>query len=108
MFPDNRRKYTDTTAGFPDNGDVLIDKIPDKFTDKLSTGEKEFLFSIYSYLCEHSEINNYRAQTLTGKSADSVKKFFAKLVNIGFLQPIGNNKARVYRFADFSKSIGKY
>jgi hypothetical protein len=35
------------------------------------------------------------------KSGDSVKKYFAKLVKIGFLQPVGNTKARFYRFADF-------
>jgi Fic family protein len=102
-FPDNRERTTDKTDDIPDKTNVLTDKIPDIFTDKLTKGEKEFLFAIYLYLCEHGEINNYRAQTLTGKSADSVKKYFAKLVSIGFLQAVGSNKARVYRFADFAK-----
>jgi Fic family protein len=106
-FSDNRKRSTDEANDISGRKGAftgkLTDKIPDIFTDKLTKGEKEFLFAIYSYLCEHGEINNYRAQTLTGKSADSVKKYFAKLVNIGFLQAIGNNKARVYRFADFTK-----
>ncbi|MCL1847714.1 MAG: Fic family protein [Coriobacteriia bacterium] len=92
-FPDNREKG-------PDNRGALTDIIPDKITDMLSKGEREFLFAIFFYLCEHGEINNYRAQTLTGKSADSVKKYFAKLVRIGLLQAVGKNKARVYRWVE--------
>jgi Fic family protein len=102
-FPDNRKRTTDKTDDIPSKTNGFTDKIPDIFTDKLTKGEKEFLFAIYLYLCEYGEINNYRAQTLTGKSADSVKKYFAKLVSIGFLQAVGSNKARVYRFADFAK-----
>jgi hypothetical protein len=106
-FPDNRKRSTDETNDISGRKGAftgkLTDKIPDIFTDKLTKGEQEFLFAIYSYLCEHGEINNYRAQTLTGKSADSVKKYFAKLVSIGFLQAIGNNKARIYRFVAFTK-----
>jgi Fic family protein len=102
-FPENRKKLADKAGDVPDKSSVLTDIIPDIFTDKLTKGEREFLFALFLYLCEHGEINNYRAQTLTGKSADSVKKYFAKLVRIGFLQAVGNNKARVYRFADFSK-----
>jgi len=99
-FPDSRQKRTEKATVVPDKRDTLTDIIPDKITDMLSKGEQEFLFSIFSYLCEHGEINNYRAQTLTGKSADSVKKYFAKLVQIGFLQAVGKNKARVYRFSE--------
>jgi Fic family protein len=105
-FPDNREKIIDKADNIPDKAGILgvfTDKIPDIFTDKLTKGEKEFLFAIYLYLAEHGEINNYRARTLTGKSADSVKKYFAKLVSIGFLQAVGNNKARIYRFAHFTK-----
>jgi len=106
-YPENRKDNTDKAAGIPDYGGSITDKIPDKITDMLTKGEREFLFSIFYYLCEHGEINNYRAQTLTGKSADSVKKYFAKLVRIGLLQAVGNNKARVYRFADaFVKEHG--
>jgi Fic family protein len=106
-FPDKRKGVADKNGNIPDKSAVftdkdvvLTDKIPDIFTDKLSKSEKEFLFTLFLYLCEHGEINNYRAQTLTGKSADSVKKYFAKLVSIGLLQAIGKTKARVYRFAD--------
>jgi len=92
-FPNNRQKR-------PNEAHTLTDIIPDKITDMLSKGEREFLFAIFFYLCEHREINNYRAQTLTGKSADSVKKYFAKLVQLGLLQAIGKNKARIYRFSN--------
>jgi Fic family protein len=105
-YPDNRKRRADKSDTIPDIVSTLTDKIPDIFTDKLSKGEKEFLFAIYLYLCERGEINNYRAQTLTGKSADSVKKYFARLVHIGILQAVGNNKARIYRFADFTGAKG--
>jgi Fic family protein len=104
-LPDSHKKMADKSNGIPDMSSALTDKIPDIFTDKLTKSEREFLFAIYPYLCEHGGINNYRAQTLTGKSADSVKKYFAKLVRIGFLQATGNNKARVYRFSDLGKDM---
>jgi len=106
-YPDNRKQKTSKADNLPDMSAPLTDIIPDIFTDKLSKGETEFLFTIYPYLCKQGEINNYRAQTLTGKSADSVKKYFAKLVQVGILQAVGNNKARVYRFADFT-SVKEY
>jgi Fic family protein len=103
-------KITDKLRNIPDNENnsshrygLLVDLIPDYFIVQLSKTEIEFLYSIFGYLCEHGQINNYRAQTLSDKSADSVKKYFAKLVRIGFLEAVGKNKARVYRFADFSK-----
>jgi Fic family protein len=104
-YPDNRAKGTDKDRDTTGMATILTDKIPDIFTDKLTKSEKEFLFAIYHYLCEHGEINNYRAQTLTGKSSHSVKKYFAKLVEIGLLQAVGENKGRFYRFADFSKQV---
>jgi Fic family protein len=93
--------FPDIPDKIPDKSEVC-DKIPDKYTDMLSKSEKEFLLKVYPYLCRHGEINNYRAQTLTGKSADSVRKYFSKLVSISFLQAVGERKARVYRFADFN------
>ncbi|MDR2196838.1 MAG: hypothetical protein LBO07_02610 [Coriobacteriales bacterium] len=109
VLPDKRKGVAGAGGGGEAGGGIpdilaipriLTDIIPDKITDILSKGEREFLFAIFSYLCERGEINNYRAQTLTGKSADSVKKYFAKLVQIGLLQAVGKNKGRVYRFAD--------
>jgi Fic family protein len=105
-FPD----FSSYSEDHTNNGERvanIADIIPDSYTDKLSKSEMEFLSAIFFYLCEHGEINNYRAQTLTGKSAESVKKHFARLVSIGLLQPIGKNKARVYRFADSSSNLGK-
>jgi len=100
VYPDESVRITEKHPSIPDKPSLIPDIIPDIFTDKLSISEREFLVAIFSYLCEHGEINNYRAQTLTGKSADSVKKYFAKLVQIGLLQAVGKNKARVYRFAE--------
>jgi Fic family protein len=62
-------------------------KITDIFTgintDKLSKTELEFLEQIAGYMDKNGEITNYRAQLLTNKSDVSVKKYFAKLVEIG-------------------------
>jgi Fic family protein len=45
---------------------------------------------------KNGEITNYRAQLLTNKSDVSVKKYFAKLVEIGILKVEGKNKGRKY------------
>jgi Fic family protein len=100
-FTDKSGEITDKSEGITDKSDKITDKIPACFIEKLTEPEKEFLFAIFPHLCEHGEIGNYRARTLTNKSAESVKKYFAKLVQIGFLQAIGKSKSRVYRFADF-------
>ncbi|MDR1985172.1 MAG: Fic family protein [Prevotellaceae bacterium] len=75
-------------------------KITDIFTnintDKLSKIEMEFLEQIADYLDKNGEITNYRAQLLTNKSDVSVKKYFAKLVEIGILKTEGKNKGRKY------------
>ncbi|MDR1226759.1 MAG: hypothetical protein LBK47_07680 [Prevotellaceae bacterium] len=71
-------------------------KITDIFTDKLSKAELEFLEQIAGYLDKNDEITNYRAQLLTNKSDVSVKKYFAKLVEIGILKVEWKNKGRKY------------
>ncbi|MDR1827208.1 MAG: Fic family protein [Methylobacteriaceae bacterium] len=75
----------------------ITDIITDKNTDKLSKTELEFLQGIIGFLENNGEINNFRAQLLTNKSADSVKKYFARLVEAGILTAHGANKARKYR-----------
>ncbi|MDR0968671.1 MAG: Fic family protein [Holosporaceae bacterium] len=75
----------------------VADIIPDKFTDKLSKSELEFLKSIISFVENNGEIDNYRAQILTGKSAESVKKYFAALIEAGILTATGENKGRKYK-----------
>ncbi len=76
-------------------------KITDIFTDidadKLSKAELEFLEQIAGYLDKNGEITNYRAQLLTNKSDVSVKKYFAKFVELGLLEIEGKNKGRKYK-----------
>ena len=66
-------------------------------TDKLSKAELEFLEQIASYLDKNGEINNYRAQLLTNKSDNSVKKYLAKFIEIELLEVEGKNKSRKYK-----------
>ncbi|MCL2141568.1 MAG: Fic family protein [Methanimicrococcus sp.] len=75
----------------------ITDIFTDINTDKLSKTELEFLEQIVGYLDKNDEITNYRARLLTNKSDVSVKKYFAKFVEIGLLQVEGNNKGRKYR-----------
>ena len=74
----------------------ITDIFTDIFTDKLSKTELEFIEQIAGYLDRNGEITNYRAQLLTNKSDISVKKYFAKFVEIGLLQVEGKNKGRKY------------
>lgn len=80
--------------------ELPIRKITDIFTDintdKLSKTELEFLEQIAGYLDKNNEITNYRAQLLTNKSDISVKKYFAKFVELGLLSVEGKNKGRKY------------
>jgi Fic family protein len=75
----------------------ITDIFTDIFTDKLSKSELELLEQIAGYLDKNGEITNYRAQLLTNKSDISVKKYFAKFVEIGLLQVEGKNKGRKYK-----------
>jgi predicted HTH transcriptional regulator len=72
--------------------DIFTDIITDIITDKLS----KTLEQIAGYLDKNGEITNYRAQLLTNKSDVSVKKYFAKFVEIGILNVEGKNKGRKY------------
>ncbi|MCL2760931.1 MAG: Fic family protein [Desulfuromonadales bacterium] len=115
---ENQQKYYDAlqTAERIANSEIFIEfmlnailqaleelpnrKITDIFTDintdKLSKTELEFLEQIAGHLDKNGEITNYRAQLLTNKSDISVKKYFAKFVEIGLLQVEGKNKGRKY------------
>ena len=75
----------------------ITDIFTDINTDKLSKAELEFLEQIAGYLDKNREITNYRAQLLTNKSDISVKKYFAKFVELGLLQVEGKNKGRKYK-----------
>lgn len=74
----------------------ITDIFTDINTDKLSKAELEFLEQIAGYIDKNGEITNYRAQLLTNKSDVSVKKYFAKFVEIGILKMEGKNKGRKY------------
>lgn len=74
----------------------ITDIFTDINTDKLSKTELEFLEQIAGYLDKNGEITNYRAQLFTNKSDVSVKKYFAKFVEIGILKVEGKNKGRKY------------
>lgn len=74
----------------------ITDIFTDINTDKLTKTELEFLEQIAFYLDKTGEITNYRAQLLTNKSDISVKKYFAKFVDLGLLQVEGKNKGRKY------------
>jgi Fic family protein len=80
--------------------ELPVRKIADIFTDintdKLTKTELEFLEQIAGYLDKNGEITNYRAQLLTNKSDNSVKKYLAKYVEAGFLKVEGKNKGRKY------------
>jgi Fic family protein len=75
----------------------ITDIFTDINTDKLSKSELEFLEQIAGYLDKNGEITNYRAQLLTNKSDVSVKKYFAKFVELGLLKEEGKNKGRKYK-----------
>ena len=79
--------------------EVITEIITEKITEKISKTEQEFLQSIIGFLESNGEIDNYRAQLLTNKSAESVKKYFAALLKAGILVASGTTKGRKYRLA---------
>ena len=81
----------------------ITDIIPDKITDKLKKSELQFLNDILGYIQNNEYIDSYKAQNLTNKSPESVKKYFAAITAAGILIPVGKNKGRKYRLnLDFS------
>jgi Fic family protein len=78
------------------NTELFTELLTDKNT-VLSKTEKAFFYNIMQFLEENNEIDNYKAQLLTNKSAVSVKKYFASLVKAGILSAHGATKARKYR-----------
>lgn len=78
----------------------ITDIIPDKITDKLKKSELEFLNNIIGFIQNNGSIDNHRAQLLTNKSPESVKKYFAALTEAGILTAEGVNKGRKYKLKD--------
>jgi Fic family protein len=77
----------------------VTDIFPDIDTDKLTKTELEFLEQIAGFVEKNDEITNYRAQILTAKSAESVKKYLAKFVEMGIFVAKGEKKGRAYKLA---------
>ena len=75
----------------------ITDIFTDLDTDKLSKTELEFLEQIAGYVEKNGQITNYRAQVLTNKSSESVKKYLMRFVEIGLLTAEGENKGRIYK-----------
>jgi len=77
-----------------------VHKITDIFpyidTGILSKTELEFLEQIAGHIERHGEITNYRAQVLTNRSAESIKKLLVRLAQLGILDAVGENKGRRY------------
>jgi predicted HTH transcriptional regulator len=74
----------------------MADIITDLNTDILTKVEREFLEQIAGYVKTYGEITNYRAQLLTNRSAETVKKLLVRLVELQALEAIGENKGRRY------------
>ena len=86
----------ETLENLPQN--KITDIFNDKLTDILSSKEEElFLEAIIPYLQKNKEISNFKAQFLTNKSAESIKRYFRKFTNAGLLIAIGEKKGRIYK-----------
>jgi len=84
------------TEAITDKRNGITDKIS-KITNKLKEKELDFFAEIFDFLADGAEITNVQAQKISQKSAESVKKYFAALVNAGVLIAIGERKARKYK-----------
>ena len=77
----------------------ITDIFTDIDTDKLTKTELEFLEQISGFVEKNGQITNYRAQVLTNKSAESVKKYLVKFVEMGIFVAKGEKKGRLYKIA---------
>lgn len=83
----------------------IPDIFPDINTDMFSITEIDFLAVIAGYLSKNETITNQKARSLTGKSADSVKKYMSKFVQAGLLLTEGDNKGRKYKLNKKQKCL---
>lgn len=78
--------------------------ITDIFTDKITDKDTDFLMMIMGFIKRNGFISNAKAQSLTGKSSETIKKYFVKFVKLNLLIPKGENRSRVYELnEDFLK-----
>jgi len=76
--------------------DKASDKMSDKIPSELTGVEIQVYMSIKKYLSDHENINTAVATKLIGKSAPTVRKHLANLVNLGLIEAHGGNKNRTY------------
>lgn len=76
--------------------DAVKDLTSSKITDILTDKDTDFLMMIMGYIRRNGFISNAKAQSLTGKSSETVKKYFVKFVKLNILIPKGENRSRVY------------
>lgn len=74
-----------------------VDRMMEILSKSLSEPEKELYLPIVEYLKTHETIKNANGVKLTGKSAPTVNRYFARLIELDILIPEGENKGRIYR-----------
>ena len=74
-----------------------IDRMMEILSTKLEEAEKELYLPIAEYLKTHDIIKNADGVKLTGKSAPTVNRYFARLVELDVLVAEGDKKGRIYR-----------
>jgi Fic family protein len=72
--------------------DILVDKV----VDQLNKQELEFVNKIYLYLKANGGISNSKAVELSGRPAGTTRRYLLKLVELGGLTTVGENKNRKY------------
>ena len=77
--------------------EIIPEIIPEKITELLTKTQRDFLTNIIGFIQINGEIDNYRAQLLTGKSPEMTKKLLAALVANNVLIATGRTKGRKYK-----------
>ncbi|MDR2799288.1 MAG: Fic family protein [Bifidobacteriaceae bacterium] len=77
--------------------DDYLSEIPEKFSNRISKTQLEFLGEIIDYIKKYKYINNSKAKAISGRSTESVKKYLNALVLAKILMSRGDNKGRIYR-----------
>jgi predicted HTH transcriptional regulator len=75
--------------------------VSDKVSDKLTSGESEFVNKIQPLFDNNDWISNNDARIATGNSYKSVQRYLAKLTLLGLLESQGEKKNRQYRLKGF-------
>ncbi|MDH6367587.1 MULTISPECIES: Fic family protein [unclassified Breznakia] len=65
--------------------------------EQMNEKEIEFFYSIKSYLLKHGSISNTKSSLLSGRPAVTTRRYIHKLIELGVLSPVGENKNRLYQ-----------